>query len=239
MLTLLFQLALAGDLDAANTSYVDGDYATAAAGYEALIEAGHHTGDLYYNLGNARYRQGELGPAIHAWRIGEELSPRDGDLLANLDRARRETRDRLETDDSPGPLFWRESLSLREQQQASAVLLGLLGVVLLAGRLRRELPVALPAFLLVVPLGGLAASIAAELEDAETPGAVVLADSVELRSAAGAEGGVVVFELHEGAEVVLVETLGRYAQVALPDGRRGWMEAADLAVVDLSRWSAG
>ncbi len=233
MLSLLLHAALATDLDAANTAYVDGDYATASTGYQALIDAGHHTGDLYYNLGNARYRNGELGPAIHAWRLGELLAPRDGDLSANLDRARRETRDRLESEDTPGVLFWRSSLSLREQQQAAAVLFGLLGLVLLGGRLRRDLPVAIPILLLVVPLAGLGASISVELDEATTPGAVVLADAVELRSAAGSDGGVVVFELHEGAEVVLVEELGTYAQVALPDGRRGWMRADDLAVLRL------
>ena len=47
----------------ANAAYADGRYEDAAAGYEALLaEAPDAT--LYYNLGNARYKQGELAQAI-------------------------------------------------------------------------------------------------------------------------------------------------------------------------------
>jgi len=236
---LLVLTALAGPLDEANTAYVDGDYAAAADGYQLLIDEGAESGDLYYNLGNARYRNGELGPAIHAWRSAQQLSPRDGDIRANLDRARAETKDRLEIASTPGPLFWRDSLSLREQLHLAATLFGLLGLVLLAGRLKHGLPTALPAIVIAAPLAALGVSVSAELQDARTPAAIVLADTVELRSAAGAEGGVVVFELHEGAEVVLVEALGTYAQVALPDGRRGWMRSIELAVVDPGAPEAG
>ena len=52
-----------GEFDVANAAYADGRYEEAAAGYEALLAEGPNA-TLYYNLGNARFKQGELAQAI-------------------------------------------------------------------------------------------------------------------------------------------------------------------------------
>lgn len=223
-------------LERANSAYLEGDYAASAETFEALISAGHESGDLYYNLGNARYREGETGRAILAWRRAILLSPRDGDAEANLARARRETTDRLDAAGaSPAfrPFFWEDSLSLSEQGWSAALLLGIFFSLFAARRLRPGLSVGIPALACGVGGGLLAASAWWGLRALSvSPGAVVLAERVEVRSAAGSASGVVVFALHEGAEVTARDQLGGYTQIALPDGRRGWMEAGALGVVD-------
>ena len=62
------------DFDAANAAYADGRYEEAAAGYEALLAEGENA-TLYYNLGNARFKQGELAQAILNYERALRLKP--------------------------------------------------------------------------------------------------------------------------------------------------------------------
>ena len=94
---LLIGLALAMD---AETAWVEGDPVAAASVWADRIDAGEVDGDLYYNLGNALYVQGRTPEALVAWRRAQLLSPRDGDIGANLEHARRQSLDRI---DAPAP----------------------------------------------------------------------------------------------------------------------------------------
>ena len=237
-MTALLWLSLAGPALAApedlalqaNQAYVDGDFAEAARTWTSLIEAGHPTGDLYYNLGNALYRDGQPARAMLAWRRAAALSPRDGDVTANLARARRQVQDRLEDTNGPGLFFWQSTLSTSEQGWLAALLSAVLGLLGVLGRLRRELALGIPAVLVGVPAVLLSASTFSGLQ--APLGGVVLADQVEVRSAGGEASGVVLFALHAGAEVTLGDTLGSWQLVVLPDGRKGWVPAGAVGVVD-------
>src|SRR5206468_4104202 len=73
-----------GAFDAANKLYEQGNYPAAAAAYEQLIQSGQRSETLYFNLGDAWFKAGQLGRAIAAWRQAEFLSPRDPALRFNL-----------------------------------------------------------------------------------------------------------------------------------------------------------
>jgi Flp pilus assembly protein TadD len=60
----------------------------AAAAYEQILTNGAVSPALYFNLGNAHFKAGQLGRAIAAYRQAERLTPRDPDVRANLQFAR-------------------------------------------------------------------------------------------------------------------------------------------------------
>ena len=218
-------------LDQANTHYIAGEYAEAADAYLYLVEAGNRTGDVYYNLGNALYREGDVGSALLAWKRAQWLSPRDGDILANLERGRSQAVDGLEVDSGPGLFFLRRSLSVGEQGWLAAWLIALVGGLLLARRFRPGFEVGIPVLLLGVPGAVLAFSaLQGHGQFMARMPAVVLSDAVDARSAGGS--GVSLFELHMGAEVVIVEQVGGVSLVMLGDERRGWVPDEALGVVD-------
>src|SRR6185436_11225451 len=74
--------------DGANKLYEQGKFVEAAAGYEKLVLGGQSSAPIYYNLGNAYFKSGQIGRAIRAYRQAERLTPRDPDLRANLQFAR-------------------------------------------------------------------------------------------------------------------------------------------------------
>ena len=75
--------------DQANKQFQTGDFTGAAAGYQKLIDTNGPGTSLLYNLGNSQYRLGQYGPAILSYERAKLLSPRDPDLRANLNLARK------------------------------------------------------------------------------------------------------------------------------------------------------
>lgn len=236
MSPLLLGLALAGgesEFAAANEALGRGDLAAAEAGYRSVLAAGGTGADVWFDLGNVLYRQDRVGEAILAWRNAQARSPRDPDVEANLDYARRKVRDALDPA-SPRPALapWQAALTPDEGLWLGG-LFGGLGLLLLAVR-----ALGLSACWPHVPWVGLGAGAgllgllagAGGLAAAGLPPvAVVLVPEVVATSDLG--GGVDLFTLHEGAELTALEQAGAKVQVLLSDGRRGWLPAAAVGLV--------
>jgi hypothetical protein len=75
--------------DEANRLYEQGRFGAAADAYESLLQAGQTTPAVLHNLGNARFRNGEIGRSIQAFLQAERLAPRDSGIQSNLQFARR------------------------------------------------------------------------------------------------------------------------------------------------------
>jgi tetratricopeptide (TPR) repeat protein len=75
-------------VSAANALYESGHTPEAIRMYEQLVAQGVQDSGLLYNLGNAYYRQNDLGRAILNYELAARLAPRDPDVRANLSLAR-------------------------------------------------------------------------------------------------------------------------------------------------------
>ena len=72
----------------ANTLYTQGQYAEAVEAYEAVLQSGLASGNVYFNLGNAYFKAGQVGRAILSYERARRFLPSDPDLAANLGFAR-------------------------------------------------------------------------------------------------------------------------------------------------------
>ena len=72
----------------ANALYADGRYGDAAAEYERVLATGVASANTWFNLGNARLKAGQIGPAVLAYKRAARLAPGDPDIRANLAFAR-------------------------------------------------------------------------------------------------------------------------------------------------------
>jgi tetratricopeptide (TPR) repeat protein len=217
---------------AANRAYEAGDYLRAAAGYEALISYGLRNADVYYNLGNAYFKHGDLGRAILNYRRAYRLDPRDPDILTNLTIARAQTLDRLES--SEGTLtnlvqLAEEWLTLREAAFLALFLwLSLCGLALLTILLprRRRLSVIAMAIVAIFLAVGLFSIANRYYSEQRYPPAVVVVPQVDVTSGpGGSDQYLVEFELHSGAEVRLVESRPGWQRLTLADNLQGWVPA--------------
>ena len=215
----------------ANGQYERGEYTDAAQRYEALIDSGYEDATLYYNLGNAYFKRGDLGRAVLNYLRAEELSPRDADIRANLDLARGRAVDHVES--GGGSLFAsvsnvaRRWLTVGEMGVlslllwvASALALGTLIVWRAVPRrtaVRNGAIVSSAATLLSLLL--LLSMLYANPND---DSAVIVESTVDVVSGPG-EQYETEFTLHSGAQVRLVDSRQGWVRIALPgDDLQGW-----------------
>jgi tetratricopeptide (TPR) repeat protein len=218
-------------LDAANGAYRAGDFAAAAAGYEAVLAAGWESPTVHLNLGNARLRLGHRGLAAASYSRALRLEPRDRDARANLRLARLNTTGGI-AGAAPLPVLARAGEVVPEGVLVGVLALAwaLLWVVL---ALRRRAPAGTRGPLAALAVAtALAAAAAAALLAGSTLArrslvAVVTAPTAGLRD--GPEPVLrPVRELPEATALRVLETREDALRVRTEDGVEGWVRAEDL-----------
>ena len=81
--------------NSANQAYIDGDFLSAVKLYSAIENRGFYSARLYYNLGNAYFKSGELGKAILYYNRALVISPSMEDAKHNLEIAEAQTKDNI------------------------------------------------------------------------------------------------------------------------------------------------
>ncbi len=224
----------------ANLLYERGEYAEAAQQYEALIGLGYLDAAVYYNLGNTYLESGDLGRAILNYLRAQELSPRDPDIIANLDLARSRSVDQLqaESDSLVASVsdFGRRWATAGEFGLAALLLWAVVGLavgaLILRPVMRRSAILrsgAAGAFvLMLVSMVVLLSMLYANPYDNT---GVVTARTVEVLSGPGTQYREE-FALHSGAQVRLVDSRHGWLQVALPGGElQGWLPSHTIEAV--------
>ena len=236
------QTTSGGRMAEANRRYEAGEFAEAAAAYQALIDAGVQDGTLYYNAGNAYFKAGDLGRAILNYRRAQRRLPRDPDVAANLQLARAQRRDRLEETDSNGLVglvnrLLVEGTTVNETAAIALgleiLLAGLLVVAILWPRRRRALRYGIVAGAVLLILSTTLLGIRLLGERGRWP-AVIVAESVEIHSGPGADY-LTEFSLHAGAEVHVLEDRGGWTRITLPGDLQGWVQKEAVEEIEFHR----
>ena len=96
-------IAWAGPFEDANAKYQAGDYKAAAKGYQEIVQSGHGTPAVLFNLGNALLRSGKKAQALLEYERVLKTSPRNRDLRWNIGVVQSTLTDR-EGEDELSPL---------------------------------------------------------------------------------------------------------------------------------------
>jgi Bacterial SH3 domain len=218
----------------ANESYNQGNYASAEALYRKILDAGIKNGKVYYNLGNALFRQGKTGEAIQNYLIARQFIPRDEDLEANLRYARQKVSDRTETSSpsgSVGNIFFRDpGLSVKE-----LVVIFLACNLLFWSGLGARLFSPRPATTWLVAASlvcGLAMGTTAAvrvIDERQSPPAVIITSEAQARSGMDPESDTL-FVLHDGAEVNVEKESGDWSLIRSSSGKKGWVRKEQLGI---------
>ena len=219
--------------DAANAAYADGRYEEAAAMYQTLLDE-QPDATLYYNLGNSRFKQGELAQAILNYERALRLKPNYKDAQYNLAFAQSRITDNIVEQDfflSSWARTVRNSLSERTWWSTSIGLFICALIALLLFLLGRELWLRKTAFhvawiaLLFSLIAGLNAGSLRQRNTLRNE-AIITQGVVNVKSSPD-RSGTDLFTIHEGTKVTIRETLGEWVNVSV-GSNEGWMKAAHL-----------
>jgi tetratricopeptide (TPR) repeat protein len=222
-----------------NAHYRSGDFAAAERAYRTLVDGGIEDGAVYYNLGNACFKQKKLGEAIYFWEKARRRAPGDSDVTENLQFASLFLVDRLVVPQDPFPLRLLErAVHLFTFSGESNIVLGLfvtvnllLGLSFLVRRPRFTFwmltGICVAAFLLILFAGSLAWKIHQEKHFRQ---GVIVEQKVDIRSGPGTEN-VTVFTVHEGILVRVKGESNGWMQITLPNGWSGWLPGTSLRIL--------
>ena len=220
---------------AGNDAYATGDFATAISSYEAALQAGADSTDLWFNLGNAFYRAGQTGRAALAYEKALRRDPGDEQARKNLELVRSQS-SRSAVGARPPPFLDRVGARIDPEGASMALLacwvLAFVALVMRL-RLRRSSARAVSAlvagvFLAGSALFGVATWASSRVRDA---GWAIVVSAGDVREAPQPDAKVA-FPIDAAVAVRTTAQVGRYVRVELPGGLSGWIEAAAVEPID-------
>lgn len=230
----------ASDLPSAEGENAFSLYQEAAAIYEKAQRGGFEHPDIFYNLGNAYFKVGDLGRAILNYRRAQRLIGNDPDLMENIRSAKSKIVDEEPQRGAPELLrtifFWHFGTTTGFLAKWA-----LYGYLALCVSILAHVFVRKPPFLLLIK--GLAlitialtvSFVIRTLSEYQT--AVVLQTSAEVRTGYSANEGSR-FTVHSGTELVVEEVQTAegivWYKVALTKELRGWIRGDAVGIVQFS-----
>lgn len=221
-------------------AYTAGDWSAASAAWSALRGQGVESAELYYNLGNACFKQDDLAHAILNYERALKLDPSWADARFNLDFARSLVQDKIDAVPEFFLAQWARRLCWLLPSDSWAVLF----LLLLAAALGCVLLFLLGSRTVARKSGFICGIVAAVLalicldfaiwqrsDYRRTDGAIVVRAVTTVQSSPGHDSAKDLFILHEGTKVKLLDEVGSWRNIELADGRQGWISSGDLEVI--------
>ena len=220
----------------ANAAYSKEHYQEAIGIYQQILNDGCHSSVVYFNLGNAYFKLGDIPSALLNFEKAHKLSPGDEDVNFNIYFANSKTSDKVE----PAPEFfalrWWHNIILHYSisiLSTLSILLFIFGsVILIVYVFANIVFVKKVAFSLGVSLllMGLSTVFIANRQEHyfnDYQQAIIFSGSVNVRSAP-IDQAVTLFVLHEGTKVKILNENNGWIRVQLANGTEGWIQQTDV-----------
>lgn len=230
-LLLSFVSASAQTKAEADSAYVQERYEQAISLYNKLLETGA-SASVYYNLGNAYYRTGDMAHAILAYERAYLMEPGDADIRFNLQLARTKTIDKIVPESEMFFITWFRQMidwySADQWGRAVVVCFSLFVVSLLlyffAGRmLWRKVGFGVGVCTLILAVLFHIFAYQQQQKLLVRTHAIVMSSSLTVKSTPSTSG-TDLFVLHEGTKVEITDdTMKDWKEIRLADGKVGWV----------------
>ncbi|MEF9931768.1 MAG: SH3 domain-containing protein, partial [Bacteroidales bacterium] len=205
-----------------------------------LIEKeGYASSELFYNMGNAYYKQGQNGKAILYYEKAFKLDPSNGDIETNLEIAKLNTLDKIDTLPEFILSTWikefRNMMSSNKWGYTSIVFLAIMALLLIGYNFapttrQRKLAFVLACVSLLFAIFSIlfAANLRSNANNSDF--AIVMVPVSNVKSAPNSTGNNL-FILHVGAKIEILEQVEGWCKIELSDGRQGWIHATEMEVI--------
>ena len=223
----------------ANTAYSNGNFRAAIQMYDSIVTLGMVSPKLYYNMGNAYFKEDKLGMAILCYNRSLRLDPADSDTRHNLAVATSRIKDSIEAVPEFFLKTWVRSVRLCLGSNGWAVLSLIFFALLLAGLMlyllprnltKRKAGFGIAALSLLLFVVSVSFAAAAKREAEKSSQAVVMSSAAPVKSSPD-NSSMDIFILHEGTVVKVHNTLNDWREISIADGKKGWISAKSIETI--------
>jgi len=218
----------------ANNEYANKNYSKSIELYEKIIKQGFINSNVYYNLGNAYYRNQELGKAILYYKKAQKLAPEDESIQLNLKIANLKTVDKIKK----VPQFFLYAFFentykniLPGKAAIISLILWFLGFALIAtfiiskNSLIKKVTFFATIVAFIISIFFFYISVESiNYHNNETEG-VIITPSVYVKSSPDANA-LDAFILHEGTSFTIIDKLNNWFKIKLESGNIGWVQSS-------------
>ncbi len=216
-----------------NQLYRDGEYAKAVDVYKQLIDEGYEGVSLFYNLGNAYYRIGDIGHAILYYEKALKISPSDEDAKHNLLFAQLSTVDRIQLLPKFFLFEWWEALLGLFSVNGWAyvlyffylLLLIIIGSYFFARSVKQQKMIFLSGIITLFLLAFSVSILIVKINRVEKVKSGVIVEQVVTVKSSPDPKSTDAFVIHEGLKVSLEDKFDNWVKIRLADGKVGWIES--------------
>ena len=216
----------------ANMYYEAGEYERAIEENEKILERGLRSGNLYYNLGNCYFKNGELGKAVLNYKRAARYIPTDSDLRSNYRYAVSLMKQRDPQEKRLPFTGWLDRamsyLTMGQGIALALVIFYAFVVILIAIHVFKRAGgfLALSTWILGAALVLVLIPLCYKALEHERSGIVV--NSIVDARFEPIEDATVHFPLYEGMMVYVLRERAGWYKIRRPDGRIGWVPGSSL-----------
>lgn len=216
----------------ANKFYQETNFTEAILSYEKILSQGFESGTLYYNLGNAYFKDGKIGKSILSFEKGLRLEPNDEDLQYNLMIANSRTIDKITEVPKLFLVSWWEGLvtSLGISGWSILVvltfwfLLGSIAVYFFSRKTALQRFTFMSGSISLSVLVLLIAILFARVNRETDKDYGILTELTYSAKVSPDEKSNDAFVINEGVKFSLEDSVGKWFKIRLIDGKIGWVK---------------
>jgi tetratricopeptide (TPR) repeat protein len=220
----------------ANKAYASENYTNAIELYKQVLDQGFEASELYYNIGNAFYKLNQLPSAILYYEKARKLNPGSEDIDFNLKVVNNKISDKIEPLPELFYIRWINSVirlfSFDEWAKISIVFF-IISMFMIAVYYASKILIirktgfyiAIVAFTFSVLV--LLISISSYQQYISQHEAIVFSPTITVKSSPD-EKSIDLFVVHEGTKVKIIDKIGQWLEIRIPNGSVGWLPSSSV-----------
>lgn len=217
-------------LKEAEQYYKQKNYSKSIECYQKVLQQHYEGFEIYYNLGNAYFKNNQLGKAILYYEKAKKFNASDADLSHNLQLAYSRTLDKIDTKDNFFIEITKNNFLNTLNTQVVAYVNILLSALALATFVLflyyasyRKISLLLTVLFTISNIFLYGMAYAAEKNKHTSTFAIVTNREIKVQNEP-LPNAVTKFVLHEGTKVKVLQKVDNFILVRLENGAEGWAE---------------
>jgi len=216
-------------------AFRNNQFALSIQEFELILNAGWVADELYYNLGNAYYRSGNISGAIWSYESCLKIKPNHSDAKYNLKLANLRVKDRVDFPEVPFYLKFYINIKERFSPQYWVLIsVGLLFFFSIIFVMKKHVSVTLlhylSSFISMLFFISLFFTFNSILNRNSNQEGIIYENKIRVYSEPN-KLSTRKFEVNEGLKVKVGKEENKWLEIELLDGKNGWIEKKQIRII--------